>query len=58
MCYHLRDMEKFNLNDFFLILGEKGWNREWVSNISPKPLKYFNFGTIDVIQNVPICAGK
>ena len=41
MCYHLRDMEKFNLNDFFLILGEKGWNREWVSNISPKPFKIF-----------------
>ena len=45
MCYHLvRDMEKFNLNGFFfffLILGEKGRNREWVSNISPKPFKIF-----------------
>ena len=59
MCYHLRDMEKFNLNGFFSYSRrKKGRNREWVSNISPKPLKYFNFGTIDVIHNVPICAGK
>ena len=49
MCYHLRDMEKFNLNGFFSYSRrKKGRNREWVSNISPKPLKYFNFGSCRV----------
>lgn len=57
MCYHLRDMEKFNLNGFFFffLFWEKKVgivNGFLTSHLNL--LKYFNFGTIDVIHSVPI----